>query len=52
MYFGQLHVAVVKGKFYYIGRNKNIPKTRRASITKLYMPFLKLDKDRNTDPRP
>ena len=46
------HVDVFKGGFIKMGRNKSIPRTRRASIIKLYMPFLKLDQDGNTDLRP
>ena len=50
MYFDREHVDVVKGKFHHKGRNKSIPRTRRANMVKLYKPFLNLDKDGNTDP--
>jgi hypothetical protein len=35
-----------------MGRNKSISTTRRVCLIKLYIPFLKLNKDGNTDPRP
>jgi len=35
-----------------MGRNKSILRTRRDSMIKLYMPFLKLEQDGNTDLRP
>jgi len=32
--------------------NKGIPRTRRASMVKVYVPFLKFDQDGNIDLRP
>ena len=40
------------GKISHMGRNKSISTTRRVCLIKLYIPFLKLNKDGNTDPRP
>jgi len=42
---------LLKASFITIGRNKSIPRTRRASMIKLQMPFLKFDQDGNTDLR-
>jgi hypothetical protein len=43
---------VLKASFITMGRNKSIPRTKRATMIKQYMPFLKLDQDGNTDHRP
>jgi hypothetical protein len=43
---------LLKANFNMMGRNKSIPRRRRASMIKSYMPFLKLDQDRNTAFRP
>ena len=41
-------LMLLKTSFNTMGRNKSIPRTRRASMIKPYMPFLKLDQDGNT----
>jgi hypothetical protein len=43
---------LLKASFITMGRNKSISRTRRTSMIKLYMPFLELDQDGNTDLRP
>jgi hypothetical protein len=43
---------LLKASFNTMARNKSILRTRRASMIKPYMPFLKLDQDGNTDFRP
>jgi hypothetical protein len=50
MYLGCQHFD--GGKFYHMGRNKNISKTTWACPIKLCIPFLKFNKDGNTDLRP
>ena len=42
---------LLKTSFNTNGRNKSIPGTRRASMIKPSMPFLKLDHDGNSDYR-
>ena len=40
---------LLKASFIKMGRNKSIPRTRRANMVKLYKPFLKLDQGGITD---
>jgi hypothetical protein len=44
-------LMLLKENFITMGRNKSIHRTR-ASMIKLYEPFLKLDQDGNTDLKP
>jgi hypothetical protein len=43
---------LLKANFNTMGRNKSILRAKRASMINLYIPFFKLDQDRNTDPKP
>jgi hypothetical protein len=43
---------MLKASFNTMGRNKCIPRTRRDSMIKPFMSFLKLNKDGNIDLRP
>ena len=45
-------LMLLKASFNMMGRNKSLPRTKRASMIKLYIPFLKLDENENTGIRP
>jgi hypothetical protein len=44
-------LILLKTSFIIMVRNRCIPRTRRASMIKVYMPLLKLDQDGNIDLR-